>query len=156
MEELRVPKRRVPIEIGLAGDQRRNLVVFVAEFASHHTGVERVSDLLNGKAEFIPALDPDRNVMSFLNRAGILCVRLDPAEEPASAEAHTIPTEHEVELTLSDRTSLRGFVSYVLPPDRARVIDFLNEAPQFFRLLEPQRVALVNKRHVAQVVALNG
>jgi hypothetical protein len=156
MDELRVPKRRVAIEIAIAHDPRRSVVVFLSEFASHHAGAERVSDLLNGSAEFLPALDPDGKRMTFYNRAGILFVRVDPAEEPVLADAHTIPTEHEVELTLSEGSVLRGLVSYVLPPDRARVIDFLNEAPQFFRVLEPDRATLVNKRHVAQVVALDG
>lgn len=156
MEELRVPKRRVGIEVGLSGDKRRNVVVFLSEFASNHLGPERVSDLLNGEAEFIPALDPSRNAMTFNNRAGLLWVAVDVQEEPASSESHTIPTEHEVELTLSDGSTLSGLVSYVLPPDRARVVDFLNEAPQFFRVLQGDRVTLVNKRHVAQVVALNG
>lgn len=156
MDELRVPKRRVPIEIGLSGDQRRHVVVFLAEFASHHSGTERVSDLLNGDAEFFPAQDLDKKVMTFFNRTQILSVRVEASEEPSSADSHTIPTEYEVELTLSDGTRVRGLVSYVLPPDRARVVDFLNEAPRFFRLLEAGKVALVNKHHVAQVVVLNG
>ena len=57
-------------------------------------------------------------------------------------------------MQLGDGTVLTGLVSFVRPPGRSRLVDFLNEAPPFFTLLEPASVALVNKRHVSRVVLL--
>ncbi len=56
---------------------------------------------------------------------------------------------------LNDGGRLRGLVGYVLPPERSRLVDFLNEAPLFFRLLERDQVALVNKHHVARVALID-
>jgi hypothetical protein len=60
--------------------------------------------------------------------------------------------KHEVEITLTDGTTLRGAVFFVLPHARSRLLDYLNDAQPFVRLAEPSRVALINKRHIARVI----
>jgi hypothetical protein len=156
MDELRVPKRRTPVEVILPGGAVRQVVVFLSEFASHHAGAERLSDLLNGTDDFVPALELEGDRLTFLNRAGIAAARVAPEveEDANAADGATIPTEHEVEITLVDGTVLKGLVTYVLPPDRSRLNDYLNESPPFFKLLEGKHLSLVNKRHVSRVVAL--
>jgi hypothetical protein len=154
MSDLRVPKRRVAAEVVLPGGEVRRISLFLAEAASSHAGPERPSDLLNGGAEFVPALDEEGGAMTFLNRAGLAVVRVDPALEVEDADALTLPTEHEVEVRLGTGETLRGLVSYLRPPDHSRLVDFLNEAPPFFRLLEERAIALVNKRHVSRVALL--
>ena len=67
----------------------------------------------------------------------------------------SIPTEHEVEALLQDGTVLRGLVSYLRPAERSRLVDFLNEPPPFFRLLEGAGLVLVNKRHVLGVTLVS-
>jgi hypothetical protein len=93
--------------------------------------------------------------MTFLNRSAISAVRLDPALDSELEEDVSIPTEHDVEVLLQDGTALRGLVSYLRPSDRSRLVDFLNEAPPFFRLIDSSVLVLVNKRHVARVALLS-
>lgn len=154
MEDLRVPKHRAAVEVLLPGGACRPVALFLAEAAPGHAGPERPSDLLNGAGEFMPAFDEERGVMSFLQRGAIALLRVPRALEEDEADALTLPTEHEVEVHLGDGTVLSGLVSFVRPPERSRLVDFLNEAPPFFKLLEPGSVALVNKRHVSRVVLL--
>ena len=149
MNELRVPKRRTQVEIVLPGGLVKQCVIFLGEFAPGHSGAERLSDLLNGDTDFIPAVEMDTDAVTFLNRVGIALARVSPDVEPV--EDHTIPTEHEVEITLVDGKTVNGLVTYMMPPDRSRLTDFLNDSPPFFRLVEKDRIALVNKRHVARV-----
>lgn len=155
MDELRIPKRRVAVEFQLlARPEPVSLFVFLGEHAADHPGEERLSDLLNGPNDFVPALDPSGDRMLFLQRASIVWARVTQSEEPGDeASEHTIPTEHSVRLGLLDGSSLEGLISYVLPPDRSRLNDFLNTAPSFVRLLETNRVALINRRHLVQVEA---
>ena len=155
MEALRVPKRRVPAEVLLPGGAVRRISLFLAEAASRHTGPERPSDLLNGGDDFVPALDEEGGVMTFLNRAGLAVVRLARELETDDADGVTLPTEHEVEILLESGTALRGLVSYLRPRERSRLVDFLNEREPFFRVHEERAIALVNKRHVARVVLVN-
>jgi hypothetical protein len=152
MQELRVPKRRVAAEVLLPGGAVRRIALFLAEAASHHAGPERPNDLLNGGDDFIPAFDEDGQVMSFLHRAGVAAVRVARELEVDDDGGLTLPTELDVEVLLGSGTALRGLVSYLRPPDHARLVDFLNEPEPFFRLIEGSSIALVNKRHVSRVV----
>jgi hypothetical protein len=150
VEELRVPKRRVPVEIVLPGGPVRRVAVFLAEAAAGHEGGERLSDLLNGDMEFIPAFDEEAQVMTFLHRRSVAMARVAHEVEADLGEEVTIPIEHEVTITLAGGQELRGVVSYVRPPP-GRLLDFLNEHAPFFRLLEREAAVLVSRHHVARV-----
>jgi hypothetical protein len=152
MEDLRVPKRRVAAEALLPGGDVRRITLFLADTASSHTGPERAGDLLNGGDDFVPAFDEDAGTMTFLNRSGLAAIRLPAREADDDGSELTLPTEHEVEVVLQGGGALRGLVSYLRPPDRSRLVEFLNEPEPFFPLLEKGAFALVNKRHVARVV----
>lgn len=154
MEDLRVPKRRVAAEVLLPGGAARRISLFLAEAASTHVGPERPSDLLNGGDDFVPALDEETGAMTFLNRAGLAAVRVARELEGDEADGLSLPTEHVVEILLESGAALRGLVSYLRPPDRSRLVDFLNEPEPFIRLIEERAIALVNKRHAARVVLL--
>jgi hypothetical protein len=155
MEDLRVPKRRIPVEVLLPGGRTSSMALFLSEVAADHTGPERPSDLLNGGDDFVPAFDEQGKAMTFLNRAAIAAVRLDPSIDTDLDEDVSIPTEHEVEVLLQDGTTLRGLVSFLRPSDRSRLVDFLNEAPPFFRLYDSATLLLVNKRHAVRVTLLS-
>lgn len=155
MEDLRVPKRRIPVEVLLPGGATRSMALFLSDVAADHTGQERPSDLLNGGDDFIPAFDEGSKAMTFLNRSAISALRLDPGLDTDADEDVSIPTEHDVEVLLREGTALRGLVSYLRPTERSRLVDFLNEGPPFFKLLDGKALVLVNKRHVARVTLLN-
>jgi hypothetical protein len=149
-DELKVPKRRAPVELVLPyGNGSRQVMVFLAEFAGSHAGHERLSDLLNGPNEFLPAVDLTTDTMSFVGRAGIAAARCGKEWESNYGLGEV--EEHEVQITLADGTALRGIVQFELPPDRSRLLDYLNDAQPFVRLDEGEKVALVNKRHIARV-----
>ena len=154
MDELRVPKRRVAAEVLLPGGAGRRITLFLAEAAPAHAGPERPSDVLNGGAGFVPAFDEDAKAITFLNVGGLAVVRVARELEQAAADGLTLPTEHEVEVLLESGATLRGLVSYLRPPERSRLVDFLNEPAPFFPLLEERQIALVNKRHVARVAPI--
>jgi len=148
MEELRVPKKRVRVELMLAGGTVRSVDMFLTEFAASHSGAERLSDLLNGLVEFIPVVDNASKAVFFLNRTSVAVARAATEVEGEDAGQHTIPTEHDVEITVVGGAKLRGLITYVMPPDRSRLTDYLNEPTRFIKLAERDGVALINKSHV--------
>ncbi|WP_375773590.1 hypothetical protein NR798_22890 [Archangium gephyra] len=156
LESLSVPKRRVAAQFVLPGGASRNVAVFLAEAAPGHTGGERLSDLLNNSGSlFIPAVDADTEAMTFVHCENLALARVAAELEPNVVDQFTIPTEHEVEVTMMDGQKLRGLITYVLPEAHSRLTDYLNNsAPPFFPVLEGEQVALVNKRHVAYVETL--
>ncbi len=154
MQELRVPKRRTPVELVLADGTPRKVLVFLAEFAARHSGAERLSDLLDGESEFIPAVEASTNAVFFLHSTSVAVARVASSVEGDDGQ-HTSPTKHEVEITLIGGARLRGHVAYVMPPDRSRLTDYLNSEPRFIKLIEQEGVALVNKQHVTLIEALD-
>jgi hypothetical protein len=150
MDELRVPKHKTAVDVILPGGAVRRMALFLAEAAPDHAGPEVPLDLLNGRDDFIPAFDVAAGGISFLHRPGVPVVRVERSLDAGEQEV-TLPTEHEVEVQLTDGTSLGGLVSYVRPADRTRLVDVLNEPHPFFRLLQGDLVAYVNKRHVSCV-----
>lgn len=149
MEDLKVPKRQVSVEVVLPGGTTRHVALFLGDNAETHGGPERVSDLLNGRDPFVPALDQDGGGMTFLQRASVAMVRTTAEAEPDGL-GFTIPIEQDVVITLVDGTRLTGTVAY-LAPDQGRLVDFLNRPEPFFRVLENGGVTLVARAHVARV-----
>ncbi len=151
MEELRVPKRAVQVELTLQDGVSRKVEIYLSEFASNHAGGERLSEMLNTDV-FLAARDLQLNKVSLLNSASVMVARVArEVEATDDAEAHTIPTEHDVEVTLHGRAVIRGLLSYVLPPERARLVDYLNSCPRFIPLLEADQLALINRSYIAAV-----
>ena len=148
MERLRIPKQRGDVEVTGPDGKTRRFGVFIAERTSHG-GPERVADLLNGPREFLPAIDSETDAMTFLARSSIVVARVDgPLWD---VDELNLPLEHEVEVVLGSGQVLTGVISYVLPHENCRVVDYLNDPAPFLALVEGQRVALVNKRHVQRV-----
>jgi hypothetical protein len=150
MDDLRVPKHETAVDVILPGGVVRRMALFLAEAAPDHAGPEVPLDLLNGRDDFIPAFDQAAGGMTFLHRPGVPVVRVARALD-AGEEEVTLPTEHEVEVRLTDGTALAGLVSSGRPAERTRLVDVLNEPHPFFRLLQGDQVAYVNKRHVSCV-----
>jgi hypothetical protein len=147
-EDLKVPKRRAQVEVLVPGGGVRQVTIFLAEYASAHGGPERLSDLLNGADDFVPALDLASDAMTFLGRQSIAAVRVAPDWDEEDVPSTSV---HEVQITLTDGTELRGMMAFVMSEEHSRLLDYLNDAPPFVRLIEQGRVALVNKRHIARV-----
>lgn len=144
----------MPAQFVLPGGAVREVAVFLAEATPGHSGGERLSDVLNGASRFIPAQDVESGAMTFVHTEGLAVARVAAEHEVTDADQLTIPTEHEVEVRLVDGQRLTGLITYVLPEGRSRLTDYLNDASAYFRLVEAERVALVNKRYVASVESL--
>jgi hypothetical protein len=155
VDELRIPKRAVRVDITRSDGSRFEAEVYLAEFAPGHVGGERLSEMLNA-GPFLPARDVAQNKMHFLNCRRVAVARVArEIEADDDAAAHTIPTEHEVRVTLSSGQTLQGLITYVLPPERSRLIDFLNAAPLFIPLVEADHLALVNRELVVEIESLS-
>jgi hypothetical protein len=141
----------VVAQIVLPGGETRDVFVFLAEASPERNGGERLSDLLNAEAKFLPAMDATTETMMLVNAASIAVARVDAAYEPREEDQVTILTEYEVEVRLVDGQRLQGLITYVMPEGRSRLTDYFNDAQPFLRLVQGSRVALVNKRHVAYV-----
>lgn len=149
MEIFRVPRRRVAVRITLDDGRCLDGVLYTAT-SGPGGHPESVADRLNdADGEFLPlASGQDRFL---LNRSGIITVEipgaLDGADRVDTTGARVIP----VRLTLAGGTSLLGKICVSMPPERSRVLDFLNAAPRFIPLLSNDQVTLVHRNYIVSV-----
>jgi hypothetical protein len=151
VEALAVPKRTAAVRILLDDGSEGAYAIFLAERASHRDGPEEVADLLEAGASFLPARDLASGCIAFLRRDAIALVEVDAATGGDDPFALAPTEQHEVEARLRGGRTARGFVAYVLPPDRARVLDHLNEPGAWLALHGEGVLRLVHKRHVTRV-----
>jgi hypothetical protein len=155
--ELRIPKIPMAVELAVAGGETRAVEVHVAAHQDHTYRRERLLDLLEDPAQFLPALDVARGEWAVFNKQTVMWVAipLDSGELPVEDEApsneqlYDVGCAVEVELTSGERKA--GELLYTPPTERPRVSDFLNQAGRFFRLWTGQHVYLINKGYVVCV-----
>lgn len=148
--EYRIPKRQVRAEVKLPGQAPRKIQLHLASQAEQHYGQERPSDLLNGTESFLPAVDQEGEI-GFIPREAVMILSV-PAEHEMETEgvaSEGAARTERVEIIMEDGTRIQGDVTYVLPADQERLLDFLNTADRFFRVHDDLRVHLVNKHRMA-------
>jgi len=151
VEDLKVPKRRVPVTLTLTGGVRARFSLFLADAVPGLPGHELLCDLLEDEAPFLPAVELEGGAMTFVSRAALVVAEAG-AQECRPDDDLGLPTEFAIEVTVVEGQRLRGHVSYVRPPDRARLGDFLNDPRQFLPLFaEDGTVRFVHKRHVRRI-----
>jgi hypothetical protein len=147
MEIFRVPRRLVHVRLLLDDGRTVEGRLFTA-LSGPDGRPERLIDHLNDPTEeFIPfAIGEDRLL---IGKAGIVYVQM--AERPDEIEGVAGPGRGRraaVRLTLTGGISLLGQFAIDMPPERSRVVDYLNAAPRFLPLAGEGQVTLVQRNHV--------
>ncbi|MBT8495234.1 MAG: hypothetical protein KJO07_19465 [Deltaproteobacteria bacterium] len=154
-DDLRIPKIPVTVRLAIEGQGMASVKVFVAEHLADSMRRQRVLDLLESERLFFPALD-QHSSPRIINKATVKWVEislLDGAlpveEEVIDSTLYDVCRTVVVELVGGDE--LTGDLLYSPPPERARVVDYLNSGGRFLRLWNPERVLLVNKDRIISV-----
>jgi hypothetical protein len=125
-------------------------------FLSFHTrnslGAEDPSTVMNEATPFLVLQRTDPEGLRFYNKKAIIRVEYQEEEAPSQEGMTTL----HCQMSLMDGSYIEGSIRCVLPPDHARLYDYLNLAhEQFAKLyLEDGRVCLVNKAYVMCVSPL--
>ncbi len=142
-----VDTRRLRAEILLSGRRLITGDIYLQLVAETHSGPESPVDLLNRQEEFFAVmLDGEQPV--FLAKSQVLYVRLPPQPTIDDPDRESAARRLNLEIELTDGTVCEGLVAIELPPDRPRMLDFLNIVPGFFAMAAPEAVLLLNKRHI--------
>jgi hypothetical protein len=147
MDAYRIPRKAVPVRL-LLDDGRRlegELFVSLGEGSDFEGVLHRLND---PSEEFVPlAVGDDRFL---LQKAGVVTAELvDPMELPDEPGVHVV----RARLSLMGGTALLGQLRVEMPPERARVLDYLNAAPRFVPVWGPSGVTLVQRRAIVSVRA---
>ncbi|MFH2009568.1 MAG: hypothetical protein ABI333_23450 [bacterium] len=145
---LKVPMRRVAIELHQPHREPRRLEVFVAEYHSRGGRPQDVLDLLEQDAAFLPGLDADTSQFQLFNKENVLWIAIEHSGRDLTDELELADRHSAVRVELLDGILLEGELLYTPPSAKGRVVDFLNMPGRFFRLHQVGRALLVNKSFV--------
>ncbi|HUK32516.1 MAG TPA: hypothetical protein VLV86_01320 [Vicinamibacterales bacterium] len=150
--EFRFEKRRVDATVTLSSGLSARGCFFTAANDTRHDGPERVGDLLNAEAGFVPfELHDGTSACTLLyNRAHVVMVRLHEREERHDA-GFDLATPRLVSILLTTGQLVVGTVRVYRPLGRDRLSDWTRQ-PETFRYLETvDMTVLVNAAHIVHI-----
>ena len=121
---------------------------FLENSSKEHSGRELIIDVLNSERIFIPLEDVLESEILMIGKSKFMDVELMERDLlPETLEAQEIPVH--VELITGD--FLKGSFFTEMPPDKLRLSDYLNFAPQFIYLCWDQHDVILNKDYILTV-----
>jgi hypothetical protein len=144
---------RVRAEVLVTGGRTLDGFIHLQPLASSHSGPETPEDALNRNELFLPITSDNRSI--FVAKSQVLAVTVRTVLETDDVDRVEAARTLGMQVELSDGTGFVGAVTSELPPDRARVLDFLNHAGGFFCLVDQDAMRFINRLHVRLVTPLD-
>jgi hypothetical protein len=154
MNIFQVPQREVEVEVLLEGGEKMAGLLY-APTSGPSGGPGRLSERLNdGDEHFLPLVCAGSAFLT--SKACIMTVLLPRGEEEIESQESDQAIDRAVEMNLKGGLNLTGRLRYTMPPEKRRMLDYLNAAPQFILLLQDERSVLVNCSFVVRIRDLDG
>ncbi len=145
-----IQKLRVAVRMWLPHESPMDGTLALGPQAEFHPGPETLLERLNTHDRVVPFHRERDAATLLLNRLDIEWV--EPArgvpENLVWPPAWQVTREERVHLRLASGRELSGRILIELPEDLNRASDFLNAADDFFALVTPDGVRLVNKQRI--------
>jgi hypothetical protein len=159
----RIPKEAVDVELRVEGGLALAGQVFATSVVPHHSGPERVLDMLNREDHpYLPVRGEQDAVLVHKDR--VVRVRSLDERDCRLTFADSVDQDQvRVRLLLAGGESraaaageeLDGIIVLEGPPERRRLLDYLNAAPRFFPLVREDGAWLVNQDFLVSVRELS-
>lgn len=147
MDLYRIPRAEISVRLLL--DDGRTIEGDLYVPSSGDSNLERILARLNDPhEEFVPlAVGNDRFL---LNKTGILSAEIgSPAPGPEAPGARVLVAR----LSLLGGLAIVGKLRIEMPPERSRVLDYMNAAPRFLPVWGDEKVTVVQRRVIVSIRA---
>lgn len=150
---LKVPKKLRHITLWVHPEGRVLGGIYVREQSAHYAGEEQPLEILNQAEPFLVVKRQEPDELRFYNKRSIIRVEFARGEEPSGDT--TDETFLHCRLQLMDGSLISGTIQEALPPDRSRLLDYLNRVhDNFIKLYSDEgSVYLINKAYIIHVHA---
>lgn len=148
---LKVPKTQRKVTLWVHPEGQVIGHMFLNKYSSEHAGEQQPLETLNQTEAFVVLRREQPDEVRFYNRASIVRVEFDD-----DTNAHPEAKPYDCRLQLMDGSLITGTVCQPLPPDRARLYDYLNRTDdRFIKLaLDGTTACLVNKSYIIHATDL--
>ncbi len=145
-----VEKIRVPVRVSQPGLAPMDGYLSLGPQAQFHAGPETLLERLNAPSRVIPFQRGEDGRTLLLSRLDVEWVAADPAVSPLLIRPPNfqITSEEMASIRLAGGATLEGRVQMELPEHLNRASDYVNGEEDFFPLMTPFGVLLVNKLRV--------
>jgi hypothetical protein len=141
---------RISADIYLADQARLKGELHLQGRVAHHDGPETPLEMLNRSDTFFP-VTLDQGKVAFVPKAQVAVVECTPAMGYGDPERASAAKTIALEIVMAGGDEFRGWATLELPPTKARTLDYLNAAGQFFSLQGESATRFINRAHVRVV-----
>lgn len=85
-----------------------------------------------------------------------MTIQLATGHERAEGIEDGVAQEQQVKVTLPRGKMVEGWIRYLMPDERGRLLDYLNTAPRFIPLIGENRLTLVHRHFIVSIQELTG
>lgn len=149
MSVFALPRTAIPTRVLLTEGAAHAGELYVMERVPQHEGAESVLEMLNRPQAFYafrPEPGTDVMLVAKLHTMSVTLDRQAPMADPARLSAAKLLG---IEVVLAGGTMFNGWASAELPPEQARLLDYLNSTQdRFFAVWTHAATHYINRAHV--------
>lgn len=147
-ENLKIPKKLQTVTLWVHPEGRVVGSIFLTEKSPDYGGTETPLNVLNRCESFLVFKIKDPDELRFYNIKSVIRVEYEDADD---RDAKVDPME--CHLHMMDGSLIQGTILESLPPDHARLLDYLNQSDErFIKVhMEDGLVYLINKSYINHV-----
>jgi hypothetical protein len=149
---LKVPKKLRPVTLWVHPEGRVIGSIYLRTQSPHHAGSEQPLEALNACESFLVFNRDEPAELRFYNIKSVIRIEYTASEDDiAETDAESNPMR--CHLQLMDGSYIDGSIRESLPPNHARLLDYLNRADEnFIKVhMDDGMVYLINKSYVNHV-----
>ena len=149
-----IQKIKVPVRVSRAGKAALDGYLFLSPDTPLHPGPQTILERLNARDRVIPLARAGDGKVLLLSCESLQWVAPGEEIDPGLLCPPTwfVTREERVRLRFIDGGEAEGLLRMELPVEHTRASDFMNSAEDFFPLVAPRGILLVNKRQVLDVL----
>jgi len=156
MDELRVPTRRVEVEIVFANGSTDRGSFYLTDSPYAEAAAKELSEFLNDEREFVPFSSDDSHVgHSLICKRHLLRVRTqdmsaeslkNPGHEPTAGDTSCV-------VLFDDESRLSGQAVHEVPLSCSRLVDKVNQSPPFLAFVTAEGLEFLQVSHIVRITS---
>jgi len=150
---LKVPKKLRPITLWVHPEGRVIGSIYLRTQSPDHAGSEQPLDALNAGESFLVFNRDEPAELRFYNIKSVIRIEYTATEDDEAADIDANNNPMHCHLHLMDGSYIDGKIRESLPPNHARLLDYLNRSDEAFIkvYMDEGLVYLINKSYINHV-----
>jgi len=150
---LKVPKKLRPVTLWVHPEGRVVGSIYLRAHSPSHAGSEQPLEALNTCGNFLVFNRDEPAELRFYNIKSVIRIEYETTENNEATDSNTTNNAMHCHLQLMDGAYIDGSIRESLPPNHARLLDYLNRNDETFIKvhMEDGLIYLINKSYINHV-----